>query len=47
VFAGVGFEFGPGHAHTVACFFEAQFRIPQFQIFVDIVDEGEQRFLHG
>ena len=47
VFAGVVAEFGSGEAHGVTRLLQAQQRIPQFQILVDVVHERQQRLGHG
>jgi hypothetical protein len=44
VFAGVGFEFERRDFGFEAGFLKAEQRIPQFQVFIDVVDERENVF---
>ena len=39
-------EFHPSLRHSKAGFLQAQFWIPEFQVFVEVVHEGQQCFLH-
>ena len=47
VLAGVGAEFGRGHAHGVALLLQTEQGIPQFQILVEVIHERKQRLRHG
>ena len=47
MFAGERAQFLRGETRGVTGFFEPQLRIPEFEVFVDVIHEREQRLLHG
>ena len=46
MFARESFYFSGGEARRVSGFLEAQLRIPKFQVFINVVEESENRLLH-